>query len=80
MLRIFYWALMDYGSCVILEAPPPIISTLRSLKKWALKKTISESTVHLHIQLPRLNGKLFFGKLVLLVEKMLTPSFFLFLS
>ncbi|CBI40615.3 unnamed protein product, partial [Vitis vinifera] len=53
MLRIFYWALMDYGSCVILEAPPPIISTLRSLKKWALKKTISESTVHLHIQLPR---------------------------
>ncbi|CBI25809.3 unnamed protein product, partial [Vitis vinifera] len=43
---------MDYGSCVILEAPPPIISTLRSLKKWALKKTISESTVHLHIQLP----------------------------
>ncbi|WKA11344.1 hypothetical protein VitviT2T_028851 [Vitis vinifera] len=42
---------MDYGS--FLEAPPPIISTLRSLKKWALKKTISESTLHLHIELLR---------------------------
>ncbi|CBI40624.3 unnamed protein product, partial [Vitis vinifera] len=29
MARIFYWALMHHGSCVILEAPPPIISTLR---------------------------------------------------
>ena len=60
MLRIFYWALMDYGSCVILEAPPPIISTLRSLKKWALKKTISESTA------PEVEWKtMFFDKLVL---------------
>ncbi|KAL6328067.1 hypothetical protein AAG906_033338 [Vitis piasezkii] len=29
---------MDYGSCVILEAPPPIISTFRSLKKWNERK------------------------------------------
>ena len=40
---------------MILEAPPPIISALRSLKKWASKKTISESIQHLHIELLRLD-------------------------
>lgn len=49
---------MDCGSCVILGVPLPIISVLRSLKKWELKKITSGSTQHLPIEPLRLNDLL----------------------
>jgi hypothetical protein len=44
---------MVYGSCVILEAFPPITNVLRSQKKWELRKIISESTQPLPTELLR---------------------------
>ena len=44
---------MDLGSYVILEALLPFISASRNLRKWGLKKTVSESTLHQPIEPPR---------------------------
>ena len=49
---------MDLGSYVILEALLPIISASRNLRKWGLKKTISESTLHQPIEPSRFKNEL----------------------
>lgn len=47
---MFFLGLMVLGNCVTSVVLQPITSALTGLRRWASRKTISESILRLHIE------------------------------